>query len=244
MKIILALAIPIAAFACGPRLTLPPVPLAIPNQSDSAGVALAKSLAPVLHVQRDEPFKLERVVAVIHQVRPIIAYHLLWSHDINGQWVPWSKASDAEEVWVGYDPETKLPTDLWTYWHGDVLHTPWAHKGRPQVSVQWGKHGSLPFGVVESVLPRSRTLNLFYAAEFVLLPDIWLGKASHGGPWGFFHSYARYRDFSRIEPLENRLDVVVTTDDPRPTLRALFGPRHADKLAWPAPTMVRQDTVP
>jgi hypothetical protein len=221
------------AAACGPHLTLPAVPLTIANQSDSAGIALARSLAPVLHVQRDEPFKLERVVAVIHPARPIIAYHLLWNHDVNGQWVPWSKASDAEEVWVGYDTVTHLPTDLWTYWHGDILHTSWAGKGPPQASVQWGKHGSLPYGVIESDLPRSRTLNLFYATEFALLPDIWLGKASHGGPWGFFHSYRRYRDFSEIMPLASRLDAVVTTDDPRPTLRTLFGPRHADKQAWP-----------
>ncbi len=219
--------------ACGPHITLPSVPMRLADQSDSAGVALATALAPVLHIQRDEPFALERVVAVLHPTRPIIAYHLLWSHDINGQWVPWSKASDAEEVWVGYDRRTRLPTDLWTYWHGDILHTPWSAKGMPQISVQWGKHGSLPYNVIESDLPRSRTLNLFYAAEFLLLPDIWLGKASHGGPGGFFHSYARYREFSRIVPLQGRLDAVVTTDDPRSILRLIFGPHHADKQAWP-----------
>lgn len=114
---------------CGPHVSLPPVPEVLPGQSDSAGVALARSLAPVLHVQRDEPFALERVVAVLHPTRPIIAYHLLWSHDINGQWVPWAKASDAEEVWVGYDPLTREATDLWTYWHGDVLHTSWRGRG-------------------------------------------------------------------------------------------------------------------
>jgi hypothetical protein len=184
-------------------------------------------------VQRDEPFRLERVVAVINPTRPIIAYHLLWSHDVNGQWLPWTKASDAEEVWVGYDPHTLRPTELWTYWHGDILHTPWVDRGEPAVSVQWGKHGTLPYGVIESDLPRSRTLNLFYAAEFALLPDILLGKISHGGPWGFFHSYARYRDFSRVVSLHLRLDAIVITDDPAPVLSAVFGARHADKVAWP-----------
>lgn len=222
--------------ACGRHVTLAPVPLHVPGQSDSAGVALAVALAPVLHVQRDEPFALDRVVAVLNPERPVIAYHLLWSHDVNGQWVPWSKASDAEEVWVGYDSHTNLATDIWTYWHGDILHTAWTGKGVPQISVQWGKHGSLPFGVIESDLPRSRTLNLFYIAEFVLLPDIWLGKASHGGPWGFFHSYGRYRDFSRIVPLRHRLDAIVTSDDPKPALDLIFGPRHADKQAWPGAT--------
>jgi hypothetical protein len=219
--------------ACGPHVVLPAIPAALADQSDSAGVALASALAPTLHVQRDEPFTLERVVAVVNPTRAIVAYHLLWSHDVNGQWVPWSKASDAEEFWVGYDRTTLLPTEIWTYWHGHILHTPWIGKGAPAISVQWGKHGSLPFGVIESDLPRSRTLNFFYAAEFVLLPDIWLGKLSHGGPWGFFHSYSRYRDFSRVVPLQSRLDAIVTTDDPRPVLRTVFGERHADKQAWP-----------
>jgi hypothetical protein len=208
--------------------------LRLTAQSDSGQVALARSLAPVLHIQRDEPFTLERIVAVVHPVLPIIAYHVLWSHDVNGQWLPWTKASDAEEIWVGYDPKTLQATDLWTYWHGDILHASWAGKGRPQVAVQWGKHGNLPFGVIESDLAPPRTLNAFYALEFVLLPDIWLGKASHGGPWGFFHGYARYRDFVQTLPTESRLDAVVTTVDPKPTLGAIFGDRHADKQAWPS----------
>lgn len=65
--------------ACGPHVVLPAVPETLANQSDSAGVALARSLAPILHVQRDEPFTLERVVAVINPTRSVIAYHLLWS---------------------------------------------------------------------------------------------------------------------------------------------------------------------
>jgi len=219
--------------ACGPHVVLPPVPATLPGQSSEADIALARALAPLLHIQRDEPFALERVVAVVNPTRPVIAYHLLWSHDINGQWVPWAKASDAEEVWIGYDPDSHRPTEMWTYWHGDILHTMWIGKGQPAVDIQWGKHGTLPYGVVESDLPRSRTLNLFYAAEFLLLPDIWLGKASHGGPWGFFHSYGRYRDFSHILELAPRIDAVVTTSDPRPALHEIFGPRHADKQPWP-----------
>lgn len=219
--------------ACGPHVVLPPVPATLPNQSSEADVALAKSLAPLLHLQRDEPFALERVVAVVNPTRPVIAYHLLWSHDVNGQWVPWAKASDAEEVWVGYDPTSHRPTEMWTYWHGDILHTSWIDKGRPAVDIQWGKHGTLPFGVVESDLPRTKTLNLFYAAEFLLLPDIWLGKASHGGPWGFFHSYGRYRDFSKIVELAPRIDAVVMIEDPRQILFEIFGPRHARKQPWP-----------
>ena len=207
--------------------------MAIPDAADSAAVALARALAPVLYVQRDEHFPLERVVAVVHPSLPLIAYHLDWKWDVNGQWVPWARSSDAEEIWVGYDSTTHAPTDLWTYWHGTVLHTSWRNKGQPAISVQWGKHGSLPHGVIESDLPRTSTLNVMYAMSYALLPDIWLGKLGHGGPWGFFHGYARYRDFSRVVPLDQRLSAVVRTADARAALRAVFGKRYAGKASWP-----------
>ena len=221
--------------ACAPKVTLPPAPLqpaALRSSRDSA-ILLARALAPVLYVQRDEPFALDRVAVVVHPTRPIIAYHLLWRHDINGQWLPWAKPSDEEVVWVGYDSITAVPRDLWTYWHGTILHTPWAAGVHPAVDVQWGKHGSLPHDVVESDLPRAKTLNVFYALAYVLIPDIWLGRLSHGGPVGFFHSYARYRDFSVVLDLRDRLDAVFRADDASSLLPTVFGPRYAHKTAWP-----------
>ena len=233
MRIVAVFGVVLAVSACGRRIQLPPVPVAPPGIADSAGWQLARALAPVLYIQRDEPFSLLRVVAVIHPDRPIIAYHLLWSHDVNGQWMPWTKPSDEEEVWVGYDRETQLPTELWTYWHGTILSTNWHGKGDPAIDVQWGKHGSLPHGVIESDLPRTKSLNAFYFAEYLLLPDIWLGKIAHGGPWGFFHSYGRYRDFSRVTPLTKRLDAVLRTEDARPGLHAIFGTIYSNKRWWP-----------
>ena len=69
--------------------------------------------------------------------------------------------------------------------------------------------------------------------EFVLLPDILLGKLAHGGPWGFFHSYDRYRLFDRETDLAGRLDVVISADDPRVPLKAVFGPKYSNKVHWP-----------
>lgn len=223
----------LAVSACYRHSGIPEVPPTIPFGADSGSVALAKALAPVLYVQRDEYFPLERVVAVVHPTRPIIAYALAWKWDLNGQWLPWTRSSDEEEVWVGYDSLTHAPTDLWTYWHGTILHTPWRDKGQPAVDVQWGKHGSLPRGVIESDLPHPKTLNLLYAMDFATLPDIWMGKLVHGGPWGFFHSYARYRDFSTLMPLADRLSAVVKTDDPKEALQAVLGSRFSNKRAWP-----------
>jgi hypothetical protein len=223
----------VCATGCYRASGIPPVPATVPAAADSSAVALARSLAPVLYVQRDEYFPLERVVAVVHPRCPVVAYVLDWKWDVNGQWVPWSKSSDEEEVWVGFDSLTHAPTDLWTYWHGTILHTNWRDRGRAAISVQWGKHGSLPHGVIESDLPGSRTLNVMYALEYVLLPDIWIGKLVHGGPWGFFHGYARYRDFSRVIDTGNRLDAVVETAAPTEPLRAVLGRRFANKRPWP-----------
>jgi D-aminopeptidase len=47
---------------------------------------------------------------------------LVWKWDVNGQWMPWTKSSDEEEVWVRYDSPSGIVTDLWTYWHGTILH--------------------------------------------------------------------------------------------------------------------------
>jgi len=219
--------------ACVRAAHVPPVPSPEAAGADSATWALARSLAPVLYLQRDEPFPLDRVAAVVHPTRPIVAYHLLWRHDVNGQWVPWAKPSDEEVVWVGYDSTTHTPTDIWTYWHGTLLHTPWVDHGQPAIDVQWGKHGSLPHGTNTKDLPAEKSLKSFYTYEFFLLPDILLGKLAHGGPTGFFHSYRRYRDFSNVMPLQDRLDLVAKTDDPRPALHSVFGQSYSNKRWWP-----------
>ena len=186
----------------------------------------------MLYVQRDEWFPLSRAVAVVHPSRRIIAYHMLWQDDVHGSWIPFTVPTDEEVVWVGYD-RTGAPTDLWSFWHGVILHTDWRERGTPAVDVQWGKHGSLPHGLIESDLPPLRTLNAFYLIHLLGLPDILLGKVTRPGPSGFFHSYARYRDFSRVLRLGDSLDVVVRTEDPRESLAAVFGRPYSRKTAWP-----------
>jgi hypothetical protein len=217
---------------CGPKAHIPLRPVDLPGllpPSDS-GAVLARSLAPVLYLQRDETFPLARSVAVVHPQKRIIAYHLLWRDDVNGSWIPLTVPTDQEVVWVGYD-STKAPTEVWTYWHGTILHTAWP-RSQVAINVQWGKHGSLPRGIDEKNLPAFRTLNFFYASTVFLLPDILLGDITRKGPLGFFHSYKRYRDFSRPILLSERLDAVVLTTDPDRALRAFFG-KYSHKPAWP-----------
>ena len=219
--------------ACGPRPNIPPLPAASPEAirpSDSDAM-LARALAPVLYLQRDEKFQLERVVAVLHPDRPVIAYHLLWQDDVHGAWVPFTTATDQEIIWVGYD-STGAPTDLWTYWHMRILHADWRGKGRPAADIQWGKHGSLPRGVNESDLPWPQRLSVFFALTW-LLPDLWLGNVNRGGPWCFCRGFARYREYTLELPLSQRIDLIVRTAEPDAVLRAVFGAKYSEKPEWP-----------
>ena len=185
----------------------------------------------MLYIQRDETFPLSRVAAVVHPTKRIIAYHLLWQDDINGAWIPFTVPSDEEEVWVGYD-SSNAPTDVWTYWHGTILHTPWP-KTQVTIYVQWGKHGSLPGGIRESTLPRPKTLNFFYdAATTFLVPDQLLGRINRKGEVFFPHGYKRYRDFSHVMPLSDRIDVITKSENPEGVLQAVFG-HYSHKPNWP-----------
>ncbi|MFI5229545.1 MAG: hypothetical protein ACHQWU_10775 [Gemmatimonadales bacterium] len=219
---------------CGPRAHIPPQPVALPgglDASDSSAV-LARELAPLLYVQRDEWFPLDRVVAVVNPDRPIIAYHLLWRDDVHGSWIPFTVPTDEEVMWVGYD-RSHAATDLWTYWHGTLLHTDWRQRGQVAIDVQWGKHGSLPHRTIESDLPALKTLNLFYALTWIGLPDIWLGDLTRPGPFCFCHGYHRYRDYTTLIPVGQRLDAVVRAVDATEALTDVFGKPYSKKRAWP-----------
>ena len=220
--------------ACGPRAHIPPRPTVVPGILDSTDrdAQVARAIAPLLYVQRDEWFPLERVVAVVSPSRPLIAYHLLWKDDVHGSWIPFTVPTDEEVVWVGYD-STRAPTDIWTFWHGTLLHTDWRDRGQVAIDVQWGKHGSLPHRTIESDLPTFKKLNMFYAFTWIGLPDIWLGDLTRPGPFCFCHGYARYRDFSKSLPVAEHLDAVVRLEDPRPALLEVFGKPYSKKRPWP-----------
>lgn len=225
------------AGACGPRAHIPArpaEPMSFPGAiaPTDPRALLARALAPVLFVQRDEWFPLERVVAVVHPVERIIGYHLLWRDDVHGSWIPFTVPTDQEVVWVGYD-SSGAPTDLWAYWHGSILHTDWRGRGAVAFNVQWGKHGSMPRGIIESDLPGGAKLNAFYLFTWLGLPDIWLGRLTRRGPMCFCKGYGRYREFARPIVLGERIDVVVDALDPMATLAAVFGRPFSRKRPWP-----------
>jgi hypothetical protein len=221
--------VPVLGEALGGQMLAPSVNL-LPSLADSTHAQLARTLAPVLYLHRSEPFPLSRAVAVVHPDRRVIAYHLLWQDDAYGAWIPGTKPTDEEIVWVGYDASGS-PTDMWTYWHGSLLHAPWSGR-QVEVDVQWGKHGSLPRGVRESDLPRGKSLKSFYRLTYAL-PDLWLGNLSRKGPWCFCQGYESYRQFSQPQLVSDKLDAVIVAADPRPALRLVFGTPYSDKPWWP-----------
>ena len=223
-----------ALVACGPRAKIPEVPVSVPgalSANDSVSL-LAHVLAPILYMQRDEPFTLERVVAVVHPTQRVVAYHLLWRDDAHGAWVPFGKPTDQEVVWVGYNAQGE-PNEVWTYWHATILHAAWRVKGRVLIDVQWGKHGSMPRATRTMDLPWMQSLDLFYLLAWIGLPDLWLGNLTRPGPWCFCHGYARYASFTEPLPLGPRINAVVRSIDPRSALVAVFSEDYADKPHWP-----------
>ena len=223
----------VATAACGPRAHIPPVPVSSQTARTSDSVAaLARSLAPILFVQRDEWFALERIAAVVHPTRRVIAYHLLWRDDAHGSWIPFTVPTDQEIVWVGYD-STNAPTEVWTFWHGKILHTAWKDRGPVTIDVQWGKHGSLPRGTLSRSLPVTAKPASFYALTWIGLPDIWLGNLTRPGPWCFCKSFKRYNEFTKPLLLNERIDLIAHTEDPKPELLELFGKPYSKKRPWP-----------
>lgn len=218
--------------ACGPRAHIPaPPPTPVAGVTDSIA-ALARSLAPVLFTQSHEWFRLERVAAIVHPERNIIAYHLLWRDDVHGSWIPFTVPTDQEIVWVGYD-STHAPTEVWTFWHGKILHTDWQNRGGALIDVQWGKHGSLPRGTVTADLPLTAKPASFYAMTWIGLPDIWLGNLTRPGPWCFCKGYGSYMQFTKPLMLSDRIDLIARTAEPNAILQTLFGKPFSKKRPWP-----------
>ena len=222
------------ALACGPRARIPTRPAVLPQAltAEHPGAVLARQLAPLLYLQRDEWFPLVRILAVLHPSRPVIAYHLLWRDDAHAAWLPFTIPTDQEVVWVGYD-STGAPSDLWTYWHGSILHANWRGKGQVIVDVQWGKHGSMPSRTRERDLPLFKRLGDFYAIAWLGLPDLALGRLTRAGPLCFCHGYDRYREFNRPVFVAPLLDAIVRTESPNQSLRLLFGKTYSEKPNWP-----------
>ena len=111
---------------------------------------LAMQLAPRLYVNPKEFFALEDAVVIFHPDQPIIEYSLFWDDDID--FPQDNDPTDHEKFWIEYDTESGNIVNVYTYFHRAILSTKKSvedareHHNRALINVQWGSHGSLPFG--------------------------------------------------------------------------------------------------
>lgn len=112
---------------------------------------LVNRFAPRLYVNAAEFFPLKDFAVILHPEKRLIAYHLFWEDDID--FPEDNDPCDHELMWVEYAADGQTLSRLWTYFHGQILiggkealEEARAHRMRPRINVQWGKHGSMPVG--------------------------------------------------------------------------------------------------
>ncbi len=122
-----------------------------PRPPSADEMNIIRRFAPRLHTVATEFFPLKDAAAVLHPAERLIAYHLFWEDDID--FPDDNDPCDHEVVWVQFAPGGQAIERFWTYFHGRILEggEPSLRDARdygmrPRVDVQWGKHGSLPFG--------------------------------------------------------------------------------------------------
>lgn len=121
------------------------------RQPTADELTIIRRLAPRLFTTPSESFGLEDAAAILHPSERLIAYHLFWDDDID--FPEDNDPSDHEVLWIRYSPDGRAIEKIWTYFHGRLLDGGEAalndarvNGQRARVNVQWGKHGSLPFG--------------------------------------------------------------------------------------------------
>jgi hypothetical protein len=122
-----------------------------PRPPSADEMNIIRRFTPRLHTAATELFPLKDAAAVLHPAERLVAYHLFWEDDID--FPDDNDPCDHEVVWVQFAPGGRTIERFWTYFHGRILEGGEAslrdardHGMRPRVDVQWGKHGSLPFG--------------------------------------------------------------------------------------------------
>jgi hypothetical protein len=172
---------------------------------------LIRKFCPILMVTPKECFPLKDIVAVHHPSKPLIGYHLFWEddYDFPDDYEP----CDHEEVWIEYDPETEVVTNVMCWFHARILESKLAvnealiNQNRAIFRIEWGKHGSLVCGWENMKEPLTG----------VSIPE-WLWKTyeqvKSGGrvpshplkrfwPKGFEGDFEEYIDFSvKVDPLK------------------------------------------
>ena len=153
----------------------------------------------------------------------IIGYYLLWADDVHGAWIPFTKPTDEEIVWVGYDSTQRADRRLDVLaWQGSPCRLARPRNCRDRRAVGKARLNAARHRRRRRHSGRG-TLTNFWVSSWIGLPDIWLGRLSRRGPLCFCHGYRRYRTFDRPILTGDRIDVVARLEDPDAVLSAVFG---------------------
>jgi len=159
--------------------------------------ALIFKFAPRLYLVDGEFFPLKDIVAILHPDRPVIGYHLFWEDDI--AYPADNDPCDHEIVWIEYDPATLKVVRVSTYFHGRVLSPAGAvdeanaHDGQAWIGVEWGFHGSVPWGATELV---AETFKKHWELAHIKARDLPRSPLARGWPSSYPGDLAAYSTFS------------------------------------------------
>jgi glycerophosphoryl diester phosphodiesterase len=178
----------------------------------------------------------------------MIADHFFWEDDID--FPEDNDPCDHELVWVRYDPASMKVVSFHTYFHESILSSPDAivdaarNAQRPRVNIQWGKHGSLPYGweklapVLDDNMATYRKLN----TEGRRLPDHPLGRhwpRRFEGSWNDFIAFNKAIDIRPI--LEKKEFMAVSRWNNAVINQRFIAYNFRPKTEWPEEAVAKAD---
>jgi hypothetical protein len=219
-----------------------------PGEPSKETMALVLKFAPRLHTVAGEFFPLKDIVAIVHPERPVIGYHLFWDDDID--FPADNEPADHEIVWVEYDPASESVTKISTYLHGYIAHgedapaEANAHGGRPWIGVEWGKHGSLPWGAATGSEGAGKVLQHNWANLHKTGRRNQDHPLARGWPLKFTGDFEAYQNFSvSVDPralLEERRLILVSRWPNAAINQHCLRYNFAPKTEWPWTPQVRR----
>jgi len=221
-----------------------------PRLASEAELKLAAKYAPRLFVNSKEYFKLKDLVAVIHPIKPIIAYNLFWEDDID--YPGDNDPSDHEVAWIEFNKSKGKVTGVYTFFHQAILFTEEAvkdadlHDQRARINVEWGGHGSLPLKweklhpevIFEKISKRIKIKNMAQRyQEFRKSIKNPLHPLAKDWPKKFVGSYKDFIAFTKyieIRRLLTKKKMVITSKWPNAVINRYFlSYNYFPKKQWP-----------
>jgi len=221
-----------------------------PRLATEADLKLATKYAPRLFVNPKEYFKIKDLIAVIHPIKPIIAYNLFWEDDID--YPGNNDPSDHELLWIEFNQGKGKVVGVYTYFHKAILSTEESvkdsnfHHQRAKVFGEWGEHGTLPLKweklhpeaifkkINKRIKIKGMTQRYQELSKSIKNPNHPLAR---DWPKKFTGSYKDFTNFSKYIELDRLLKkkkMVITSKWPNAVINRYFlSYNYFPKKQWP-----------